>query len=493
MFLNISTIKDILAHPHENGFAIFVLGILFILSIYHFLLYFQNKDKSYLYYSLYTSLIFLSHLEDIQNGFIYTLVDPYRDYLLAIDDYLMWTYNSVYFLFAFTMLELKRASRPWYRFIFNSVYTILIASIIVSIYANLKNDIVLNQAFTNILVPIFFVLGVSSYYPVFKYKLPLRRYLFWGSLILLISSLTAFYLHAFGVFPEGDKTTFSIFHIGVILENIIFSLGLGYKQKIIFKEKEEAQKKLIKQLKENETLRKTIQEKLEKDVEKAKMKELKARYDKELVELKMTSLRSQMNPHFIFNSLNAIKLYIIDNEKENAVYYLNKFSKLIRRILAATRKKNNMLAEEIETTQLYLDIENIRFGNKIKIDIYIDNKLSINTIKIPSLILQPFIENSIWHGLSPKKGSKQINISFLKENDTHVVITIQDNGIGRKKSAQIKERKLHKRESLGIRLTDERLINFCKEFNQSYSLEYVDLNQNGSPAGTKVILRIPLI
>jgi len=490
--VNTSTLKNILAHPNENGFVVFVLGILFILSVYHFLLYFQHKNKSYLLYSLYTSLIFISHLHDAENNFIQTLIQPFEHYLNAFDSFFMWSYNAVYFLFAFTMLELKKASTWWYNFIRRTVYAILIASIITMIIAFAQNDAAPIHRFSNFLVPFFFIFGMVSYYILIKFKLPLWRYFFWGSLILLISSLIAFYFQAFGILQEGDNTTFSIFYIGVIIENIIFSLGLGYKQKLIIQEKEESQKKLIRQLKENETLRETIQEKLERDIEEAHMEEVKAKYEKELIELKMTSLRSQMNPHFIFNSLNAIKLYIIDNEKENAVYYLNKFSKLIRKILAATRKRTITLAEEIETTKLYLDIENIRFSNEIEIEIFIDNALSINTIKIPSLILQPFIENSIWHGLSGKKGLKRIDISFTKEKNTHLVVTIQDNGIGRKMSAKIKEQKIHKKESIGIPLTEERLANFCKDTIHNCSLEYIDLNTNNASSGTKVILRIPL-
>jgi len=217
------------------------------------------------------------------------------------------------------------------------------------------------------------------------------------------------------------------------------------------------------------------------------------RNDKKILSLEQEAMRSQMNPHFIFNSLNAIKLYIINNEQKNAVYYLNKFSKLIRKILAASRDKETTLAEEIDTVNLYIDIENIRFSNEIKTTSNIDDSLNINTIKLPSLILQPFIENTIWHGLSPKKGEKKIKVSYEKVSNTHLKITITDNGIGRDAAAIIKSKKVHKRKSVGINLTEERLINFYKNFKYKHTLEFIDLfDDNQNAMGTKVILKLPV-
>ena len=217
------------------------------------------------------------------------------------------------------------------------------------------------------------------------------------------------------------------------------------------------------------------------------------RSDKKILSLEQEAMRSQMNPHFIFNSLNAIKLYIINNEQKNAVYYLNKFSKLIRKILAATRDKETTLAEEIETVKLYTDIENIRFSNEIEILTHINDQLNTNSIKMPSLILQPFIENTIWHGLSPKKGHKRIEVSYEKIENTHLKITITDNGIGRIAAAKIKSTKIHKGKSIGINLTEERLGNFYKNYKNKYSLEFIDLyDKSKSPSGTTVVLKLPI-
>lgn len=494
------SLKYILEQPRENGITTFILGILFILSIYHFLLYFQHKDKVYLYYSLYTFLIFSSNLIDSFTGFFSLLIKPIANTLYFFDLPLMWLYNIIYFAFGFTFIELKSCSKKWYSIIFKTVKYLLILVLLITILSILTANRSYLVTFNSFIVPFFLLFGIICYYPLFTIKMPLKNYIIYGSSVLYISSLIAFYIHRTNfISPESDLG-FTIFYTGVIIENIIFSLGLGQKQKLILEEKNKSQKNLINQLKENEQLRLTIQNQLEKDVallnEQAKinrLEKLKVKSDKELIELKVSSLRSQMNPHFIFNSLNAIKLYIIDNDKENAVYYLNKFSKLIRKILATTREKEITLADEIETIKLYIDIENIRFSNEIESSFIIDKNLSLSMIKISSLILQPFIENAIWHGLSSKKGTKIITINFGKENNTHLKITITDNGIGRKKSSEIKKKKIHKKESVGIKLTEERLINFCKDYENKYSLNFIDLyNDDKIPIGTKVVLKIPL-
>lgn len=213
--------------------------------------------------------------------------------------------------------------------------------------------------------------------------------------------------------------------------------------------------------------------------------------EKKILTLEQDMLRSQMNPHFIFNSLNSIKLYIINNEKENAVYYLNKFSKLIRKILVASTEKEISLAEELETMDLYMNIENIRFSNEINYKHNVGDAVNLNQVKVPSLVLQPFLENALWHGLSPKKGDKSIVLEVSKLANDYVRISITDNGIGRKASAEIKQNKLLKRKSVGIDLTKQRLENFAKNYTNSYKLNIEDLYSNEEAIGTRVIIDIP--
>nr|WP_299486792.1 tetratricopeptide repeat protein [uncultured Allomuricauda sp.] len=223
-------------------------------------------------------------------------------------------------------------------------------------------------------------------------------------------------------------------------------------------------------------------------------RQYQSKNEKRVLTLEQNMLRSQMNPHFLFNSLNSIKLYIINNEQKNAVHYLNKFSKLVRKILEASTLKEISLAEELETVELYMNIENIRFSNEIDFKIVVDDNINVDNIKVPSLALQPFLENSLWHGLSPKDGQKMIHLLVKKKNESHVSIEVVDNGVGRDAAQANKANRVLKRKSVGIRITKERLANFSKDYQNNFDVDIVDLfDEHGSPRGTKVILDIPII
>ncbi len=216
--------------------------------------------------------------------------------------------------------------------------------------------------------------------------------------------------------------------------------------------------------------------------------------EKKLLTLEQSMLRSQMNPHFLFNSLNSIKLYIINNEKKNAVHYLNKFSKLVRKILEASSLKEIPLAEELETVELYMNIENIRFNNEIQFGITVDKEIDTHLVKIPSLILQPFLENALWHGLSSKPGEKRIGLHVSRTNPNFINIAIADNGVGRAEAEKLKQSKVLKRKSVGIDITRERLANFSKDYQNTFEVDIVDLyDENGLPTGTQIMLHIPTI
>lgn len=213
---------------------------------------------------------------------------------------------------------------------------------------------------------------------------------------------------------------------------------------------------------------------------------------KRILTLEQDVSRAQMNPHFIFNALNSIKHYIINNEKKNAVHYLNKFSKLVRKILESSSLKEVALQDELETMDLYMNIENIRFSNEIQYKVTVDEGLDLSKTKVPPLVLQPFLENALWHGLSSKKGDKKINLTVSKPEKNFIQVDIEDNGIGRKASAEIKSKKIIHRKSIGIELTKERLNNFIKGFKNPFLLVFNDLvDVNKNPLGTKVTLKIP--
>jgi len=486
-------------YPFQNGFLTFTLGILFVLTVYHFLLYFQHKDKLYLLYSGYTCFIFLSQMQWINDGFLYSLLKPIEG-IKRLPIVCTEIYYILYAFFAYRFLSIKSELPKWYKYSIKLLY-IIIAFCVIKFLVYLlsgNSNILYNGYF--IFTIIMSIFALLMYIPFFKSRSFLKYYIIVGSLVLFVTSIMSLLNYLVLIADQKSvEPAYSILYIGFILENIIFSLGLGHKQKLILDDRNSSKNQLISQLKENEVLRHKIQKQLELDVEQLskqaeieKLETIKMKYDKELAELKVSALRSQMNPHFIFNSLNAIKRYIIDNEKENAVFYLNKFSKLIRKILASTMEKETALDDELETMQLYVNIENIRFNNSIDFNINIEDNLNLSAIKLPSLITQPFIENAIWHGLSLKKDNRKLNLNIYKSNENQLKIEIIDNGIGRKKSTEIKKNKLLKRTSFGIALSEERLKHFSDNYEHSSKIYFTDLYDKKIPSGTKVSLLIPL-
>ncbi|MCC4212667.1 tetratricopeptide repeat protein [Leeuwenhoekiella parthenopeia] len=215
---------------------------------------------------------------------------------------------------------------------------------------------------------------------------------------------------------------------------------------------------------------------------------------KEQLKAEQKLMRSQMNPHFIFNALLSIRIYLQNHNVEEAIDYLGQFAKLIRSILSSSLAKENTLQEELETMQLYINIENIRFCNEIETKLHIDDSINLEEVKIPALILQPFVENALWHGLQPKEGKKELAIDVTRKNDKYVNISITDNGIGRAKTMEIlKDKRNTQKKSIGIDLTLSRLQSFSKNLDNNYKLHIVDLyNDQQQALGTRVLLDLPL-
>ena len=200
----------------------------------------------------------------------------------------------------------------------------------------------------------------------------------------------------------------------------------------------------------------------------------------EISETELKALRAQMNPHFIFNALNSIADYINKNDAKSADYYLGKFAKLMRGILENSEEKEISLSEELKMLEFYMDLESLRFKNKFNYEVKIADDINPENTLIPPMILQPFVENSILHGLAKKENDGKITIHIDKTEDL-LKCTIEDNGIGRKNPNE------NLGKSYGVKLTRERIALFEKSKNSDSGVFYTDLE-----AGTRVELRLPL-
>ena len=208
--------------------------------------------------------------------------------------------------------------------------------------------------------------------------------------------------------------------------------------------------------------------------------------EKQFFDIEQKALRLQMNPHFIFNSLNSIQSFVITNDTDKAIFYLAKFSQLMRLILANSSEPYIPLKNELSALKYYMDIEKLRFDNKFDYSIKIDPQIDEEFMEIPPMLIQPYLENAIIHGLIHKKGKGKININFtLKDNS--IFCTIQDNGIGREKAMQIRAESGIARKSRGMLITKERLEILNKQNKEQFSVNIIDLKDSkGNATGTRV-------
>ena len=220
----------------------------------------------------------------------------------------------------------------------------------------------------------------------------------------------------------------------------------------------------------------------------------KVMLEKDLRQSLLTSIRTQMNPHFIFNALNTIHSFIYTNDKKNASDYLVKFSDLTRLVLEMSEKEAVTLKEEIKALELYLSLENVRLNEMLDYNFIIDSSIVKDYIRIPPMIIQPYVENAVKHGLLHKKGEKKLFIYFTL-NKHLITITIEDNGVGRGKSKEINliKAKSHKSFSTNANKKRIEILNLSQEGKKT-GVDIVDLfDENKIPIGTRVIIEIPIV
>ncbi len=240
----------------------------------------------------------------------------------------------------------------------------------------------------------------------------------------------------------------------------------------------------------NEANRREIAES-ELQLQKLESEKTKAELHQQASELEMQALRAQMNPHFIFNSLNAINRFILQNNRAQASEYLTKFSKLVRMILQNSQASSISLENELDSLKLYLELESLRFENHFNYKIVVSDEVDADALKVPPLIIQPYVENAIWHGLMHKeeKGNLEIEIT---EGSNYLLFKIKDDGIGRKQAATLASKSATRHKSMGMQITANRIEMLQHEKSTSDTITITDLIlPDGSPGGTEVLIKIP--
>jgi sensor histidine kinase YesM len=464
---------------HAN---IIFLGMLGMMFLFNFIQFFVLREQVYLYYSIYIlawgGFFFLSWYEFYFVKGIYTYHLSFW-YVFRRTALPMLSY-VFYFAFTNQFLNLEIGfPKLWKLFKITQkvlcVYVIFI--LFIALFAPQVNHHFWYETLNNLMRFGLITISLIGIFRVIKQKNIIGQYFALGSLLLLIFSLIAIFSTPLwdgkSDFPLWKVPNFYL-QIGIILELLCFSLGLSIKHK------QTEYQKLTTEQTLNLEREQRYSEQLERTIE-------SQRVGQQFLELRMQALRSQMNPHFLFNSLNAIQECIITNQTDAAVSYLAKFSKLMRVILTNSEKKEIPLSSELETLRLYLDIEGLRFSQSFHYEINLKTNIIPDLINIPPMLIQPYVENAIWHGLLNKQGEGILKID-LSNDDDYLQIIVEDNGLGRSEESKKSLNSNPKHESKGTKLTQERL-----ELAGAAQTEIIDLvDENGKAIGTKVVLKIAI-
>ncbi len=215
--------------------------------------------------------------------------------------------------------------------------------------------------------------------------------------------------------------------------------------------------------------------------------------EKQYRDSELKALKAQMNPHFIFNALNSIQEYIILNKKDLAGDYLGKFADLMRKYLKHSDTGTLSVQDEIESLQMYLELEALRFEDTLNYSFSVSEILNKEQLYIPTMLIQPYVENAIKHGLLHRKTNRKLAVSFIKKTDNAIICIIEDNGVGRKRSEEIRVQNKNMHTSFATKATENRLHLLNYEKDQKIGVEIIDLyDEEGKANGTRVVLNIPI-
>tara|TARA_E500000318_G_scaffold107456_1_gene116777 strand:- start:1390 stop:3201 length:1812 start_codon:yes stop_codon:yes gene_type:complete len=420
-----------------------LLGLALVAFVMALAFYRVHRRKEYLYYALYVLGLMIS-LWRIPSSFYHEHVGLYSLYNFVFVNTLDLTIAIFYLLFARYFLNTPLL----YPFIDKviGIYLIGLFSLL------LIDTIVISQGYYSLhstlvvfkLGALFVLEVVGAIYLFTNRKDKLTWFILSGSILFTIGSILAFLFFNSNFLKAAAFT-----------EIFVFFVALAFK---IQKENEE-----------------------------------KIQFQEDSFQNYRNLLRTQINPHFIFNSLNSIQNLINSNNRVSAMKYLSKFSKLLRQTLESSIENNISLAEEIDFLKRYLELESLRFENAFTYNISVDiNIISPEDIEMPQLMIQPFVENAIIHGLLNKKeGERVLNISFSKQ-DNFLLCTIDDNGVGRHAAKQYKKTS-EKRKSRGMEVTQKRIDTLYSKEIEDQLLQIIDkTDSDGNPSGTTIILKIPL-
>jgi sensor histidine kinase YesM len=459
-----------------NGFLLFYAGISFLATFYWFIIFIYSKRRNYLVLIASTA------------GYCIFFLNAYGVILQfkKLDLILLAFVTLAFYILASELNGFKKNLSP---FVFDVFVGFAVSSVIFQILSPtflpwqtaVAISLLLSSTGTIVVSSLFAYLWLGK-------RQPTARFAFFSYL----PSMTGFIVFALSqitVLPSelkiGGPVGASIFLLLLFYGMVTYVIALRKKRQREHLEKEE----LIRR--QNILLEQKVEERTrELELERKRSEELLIHASqKQMAELELQSLRAQLNPHFMFNALNAIQELILKEDFENSHTYLARFAKLLRMLLENSEKPFTSLQKEIDFLELYISLEKLRLPD-LQSAIKTDSSINKEETFIPNMILQPYIENALWHGLSHKSSDRKLELSIRKQ-DGLTIYDVNDNGVGRKKSAELKSlyRKEHK--SKGMELLTKRFKLLSDEFGSDIKTEVSDIMNNGEVGGTKVSIMVP--
>jgi sensor histidine kinase YesM len=484
----------------------FFLGMLFIMFAFNLMKYQIARDSIYIHYAIYIFLMFAYMLLG-ETGFYFLSV---RWYIVVIIFPPMLSY-IFYINFGVKFMDMEKIAPRIARVFLGMRKYIIFYLMIEAILRITEYDRNIELILHDIVRAILIIVSLTCIVLLMLKKVPIVKFFSTGSFLMvfgaLLSMIVSIYkkdeMHRQNLWEYG----FFFMQLGLLGEILCFSIGLSYKDKIIENERNETNVLLLQQMEENQKIQHEMQDKLKaqvKIIEQELLKKneelirqedirLQLEYDDKLNKLKQKAWRAQMNPHFIYNSIVTMEAFNIEDRKTDFAKFSQKFAKLTRAILENSQYDFITIKKDLDALNHYLYIETIRTDNKFSYEIICDDTLKNNYL-IPPLLIQPFVENAILHGIRHKTGTDGLISIHIYEGKEELIVKIEDNGIGIKKSKLLNAASFirKEKESLGQTFTEERIHSLNEKGIKKYFTEITDL-ETMDTEGTKIILYLPLI
>ncbi len=479
------------------------LGAVLFITLFTIGQYLLNRDASFGWYAFYLMTTAIWLWQSTPVGFNSTQQPSDPPVFFVCMKLLVYGMIVSYIRFLSYLLEVPQQHPRLDRWTRYFVWFVAISALVILAELYIWESIYAYSVINVLTYTSLVVLIVS----LLRLRHPLKRYALAGLALLLSGGITAVLLNALGPKTPEQLEQMPLFYVVVnlLLEILCFSLALGRRFQLNKEEKIRAQQQLIQQLEENGRMQQNhtleLQQQLTQretevltkahQLEEQRVSQLRSDFERRTAEAEMAGLRSQMNPHFIFNCLNSIKLYATENDSEKASEYLTKFSRLIRMVLENSRSERVTLQNELTMLQLYADMEIMRFKQKLSFFVEVEPEIDTNFIEIPPLLIQPYVENAIWHGLMHKTEGGTVRIRASQPQEDMLQLTITDDGIGRARAAELRSKSASHRKSFGLKMTSERIALVNQLYQTQTKVLIEDLvDAEGQPAGTEVIIQI---